>query len=193
MRLAKKLLPGVPEEALKRVEKGLDVKLPADLREFWKLCGGSRPDKGAEETDDESWWQPGEWSSDFFPRCIPETMAFSILSPRAALEAWERLQEMEGFDRRLLPIAGDGGGDYQCVNVSTISSPHHGKVVQWSPARRMPKCWPHLCLLSCNKWLMDWRKARLVISARMASCMYDQRRLSRCPKEYRHRRSFKSS
>jgi cell wall assembly regulator SMI1 len=126
----KKLLPGVPEEALKRVEKKLGVKLPADLRQFWQLCGGSRPDKGAEKTDDEPWWQPGEWSSDFFPRSIPETMAFSILSPRAAFEAWERLQEWEGFDRRLLPIAGDGGSDYQCVN---ISAKHHGKLVEWSP------------------------------------------------------------
>ena len=79
--LAKKLLPGVPEEALERVEKGLGVKLPADSRQFWQVCGGSRPDKGAEETDDEPWWQPGEWSSDIFPRSIPETMAFSVLSP----------------------------------------------------------------------------------------------------------------
>ena len=130
--LAKKLLPGVPEEALERVEKGVGVRLPDDLRQFWQLCGGSRPGKGAEETDDEPWWQPGEWSSDFFPRSIPETMAFSILSPRAALEAWERLQEWEGFDRRWLPIAGDGGGDYQSVNLATKSSAHHGKVVEWS-------------------------------------------------------------
>lgn len=130
--LAKKLLPGVPEKALNRLEKKLGVKLPADLRQFWQLCGGSRPDKGAEKTDDEPWWQPGEWSSDIFPRSIPETMAFSILSPRAALEDWERLQEWEGFDRRLLPIASDGGGDYQCVNVSPKPSADHGKVLEWS-------------------------------------------------------------
>jgi len=130
--LAKKLLPGVPEEALNRVEKKLGMKLPADLRQFWQLCGGSRPDKGAEETDEEPWWQPGEWSSDIFPRSIPETMAFSILSPRAALEAWERLQEWQGFDRRLLPIARDGGGDYQCVNIAAKSRAHYGKVIEWS-------------------------------------------------------------
>jgi cell wall assembly regulator SMI1 len=129
--LADKLLPGVPEEALDRVEQALGVKLPADLRQFWKLCGGSRPDEGTEQTDDEPWWQAGEWPSDIFPRSIAETMAFSVLSPRAALEAWQRLQEWEGFERHLLPIAGDGGGDYQCVDISAQSGGHHGEVVEW--------------------------------------------------------------
>src|ERR1044071_3905018 len=129
--VAEKLLPGVPEKALAKVEKALKKKLPPDLREFWQLCGGSRPDPEAEagETSDESWWQPGEWSSDIFPRSIPEIMAFSVLSPRAALEAWENLQEWDGFKRDFLPIAGDGGGDYQCVNLSAKST---GQIVEWA-------------------------------------------------------------
>jgi cell wall assembly regulator SMI1 len=131
--LSDRLLPGAPEKAINKLEKALGAKLPADLREFWQLCGGSRPDEGAEESDDDSWWQPGEWSSDIFPRSRPETMGFSVLSPRAALDVWERLQEYDEFDRQLLPIAGDGGGDYQCVNISAKSRAHYGDVVEWSP------------------------------------------------------------
>jgi cell wall assembly regulator SMI1 len=137
--MADKLLPGAPDKAIVKLEKGLKAKLPADLSEFWQICGGSRPEEGADESEDEAWWQPGEWSSDIFPRSRPETMGFSVLSPRAALDVWQRLQEWDEFDRQLLPIAGDGGGDYQCVNISVKSGTHYGEVVEWSPEEEGPK------------------------------------------------------
>jgi cell wall assembly regulator SMI1 len=129
--VADELLPGAPDAAAERVEATLGERLPDDVRQFWRVCGGSRPDEGAEATADEPWWQPGEWGSGLFPRSIPHTMSFSVLSPRASVEAWERLAEWEGFERHLLPIATDGGGDYQCVTVSAASGAARGRVVEW--------------------------------------------------------------
>jgi cell wall assembly regulator SMI1 len=124
-----KLLPGVPEEAIARVERGIARELPEDLKAFWRFCGGAMPWEGSENAV-EPWWSEGEWSADLFPASIPHVTGFSVLSPRAALESWQSQREWEGIDEHWLPIATNGGGDYQYVDLSPDPA-HHGAIVEF--------------------------------------------------------------
>lgn len=98
-RIQRALAHGATDEQIAAVERQLGVALPADVRASYRIHDGA----------DES---------DLFPSSDPEDMGYSLLSLSQVAEAMSLRRGNERWNPHWLPLATNGGGDVQAVDLS---------------------------------------------------------------------------
>ncbi|MEM1027369.1 MAG: SMI1/KNR4 family protein [Planctomycetota bacterium] len=97
-RIAEALEPGADDELIESVEKKLKVSLPEDVKTTYRIHAG-----GVE--------------SDLLPSSEAQDMGFSLLPLDRLFAERRNLRGWPNVEKGWVPIADNGGGDYQCVDV----------------------------------------------------------------------------
>jgi cell wall assembly regulator SMI1 len=138
-----KLCPGATEAEIDETERLLGLTLPEDVKQFYRIHNGT-DDLGLFPSSDPSGW---------------DNMAFDPLplkQVRADWENWKGLVEIGEFANQSgqpmagicadwwnlgwVPIASNGGGDFQCIDSVPTEMGRPGQVISmWheSPAREL--------------------------------------------------------
>lgn len=91
--------PPATDTQLRQLEEKFGTTLPDDVRVFYLTHDGA-PD------------------SAMFPSATSGEMAYGPMSLAEVEESWASAQKFDSFSPGLVPIASNGGGDFQCVDVS---------------------------------------------------------------------------
>lgn len=110
------------EDEVVAVERDLGYKLPNDYREFAKRFSGGSPNETDFEFSDDEVGTFHASASEFFNLHVNDDRN---------VVRW--MKRTEFFPADLVPIAGDGGGNYVCLDYRSASNPI---VVFWHNGRR---------------------------------------------------------
>jgi cell wall assembly regulator SMI1 len=105
-RIAKTLRSPASEQRLLEFERGLKLNLPGEVRESYRVHDGAP-------------------ESDLLPSSHPEDMGYSLLSLDEISGHLSSAAKWEGWRAAWVPLATNGGGDYQCADLAD------GRVVEW--------------------------------------------------------------
>ena len=99
-RIHRSLAPGASDAQIAELERKLGITLPDDVRSSFRIHDG------AEE-------------SDLFPSTEPDDMAYSLMSLAEIAEAYGSVCKWPHWRSDWVPLATNGGGDYQAVALSS--------------------------------------------------------------------------
>lgn len=135
-----KLRPAAPEAEIQSTERLLGLSFPEELKQFYRLHDGSH-DLGLFPSSDASGW---------------DEIAFSPLpleEVRSDWASWKHLIDIGEFAGQSgqpaagiradwwncgwIPIAGNGGGDFQCIDMAPAEAGRSGQVISvWHESGR---------------------------------------------------------